>query len=139
MSVRSPELTWCFQLHCFYFYTLSPSLIFTLMCTTSSQFSLAHVVIFSHAFSLAFCFAFLLMFSLVRSVLPRVLFSPISLSFVVSLTPFLHFLVLRDFVLFSLSTRGMFSYLCMLEMFSGCLYHRFRVSKVFGRKNFKWP
>jgi len=73
-------------------------------------------------------------------VLPHLL-----LSFVVSFTPFLHFLVLKDFVwidfrslvLFSLSTRGMFSYLCMLWMFSGCLYHRFRVSKFFGQKNFK--
>jgi len=43
----------------------------------------------------------------------------------------------RSLVFPSLSTRGMFSYLCMLIMFSGCLYHRFKVSKIFGPKNFK--
>ena len=77
----------------------------------------------------------------------RVVLPLLSLSFVVSFTTFLHFLVLIDFVwvdfcslvLLSLSTRGMFSYLCMLGMLSGCLYHRFRISKFFGRKNFKWP
>ena len=97
----------------------------------------------SHAFSLAFCLAFLLIFSLIRGVLPRC--PHLSLSFAVSFTPFLHFLVLVDFVwvdfrslvLLSLSTRGMLSYLYMLEMLSGCLYHRFWVQKIFGRKNFK--
>jgi len=70
----------------------------------------------------------------------RIVLPHLSLSFVVSFTPLLHFLVLIDFVwvdfcslvLFSLSTRGMFSYLCMLRMPFGCLYHRFRVSKFFG-------
>ena len=143
-----PEPTWCFQLDCFYFYTLPPSLIFILVLAAVSEFSLAHIVFFSltHSF-LPFCLAFLLIFSLVRGILPCVLFSPdLSLSFVVSFTPFLHFLVLiyfvwvdfRSLVLFSLSTRGMSSYLCMLGMLSGCVYHRFRVLKIFGRKNFKW-
>jgi len=85
----------------------------------------------SHASSLALCLAFLLMFSLACGVLPH--FPLLSLSFVVSFTPFLHSLVLVDFVwvdlrslvLLLLSIRGMFSYLCMLEMLSGCLYHRF--------------
>jgi len=104
---------------------------------TSSQFSLAHVVIslsrilsrfLAHVLTGTWC-------SPSRVVLPH-----LSLSFVVSFTLFLHFLILIDFVwidfrslvLFSLSTRGMFSYLCMLGMLSGCLYHRFRVSKFFG-------
>ena len=45
--------------------------------------------------------------------------------------------------LLSLSLRGMFSYLylrciiCMLGLFSICLYHRFWDSKILGRKNFK--
>jgi len=72
-------------------------------------------------------------------------FPLLSLSFVLSFTPFLHSLVLVDFVwvnlcslvLLSLSTRGMFSYLCMLVKLSGCLYHRFWISNIFGRKNFK--
>jgi len=72
-----------------------------------------------------------------RVVLPR-----LSLSFVVSFTPFLHFLVLIDFVwvdfrslvLFSLSTRGMFSYLCMFGMLSGCLYPRFRFQNFLNKK-----
>jgi len=69
-------------------------------------------------------------------------FPLLSLSFVVSFTPFLHSLVLVDFVwvdlhslvLLSLSTRGMFSYLCMLGMLFGCLYQRFWVSKIFTEK-----
>jgi len=67
-----------------------------------------------------------------------------------SLTPFLHSLVLVDFVwvdfvwvefcslvLLSLCTRGRFSYICIFGMLYGCLYHRFRVPKIFGWKNFK--
>jgi len=40
-------------------------------------------------------------------------------------------------VLLSMSTRGMFSYLW--NAFYGSLYHKFRVSKIFERKNIKWP
>jgi len=136
------------QPHCFYSYTfcLPPSLIFTLVRTAASRFSLTHIVIFSlthsllHSISLSCsCSHWYVVFLTCCS--PLLL----SLSFVVSFTPFLHSLVLVDFVwvdfrllvLLSLSTRDMVSYLCMLGMLSGCLYHRFRVSKIFGRKNFK--
>ena len=145
--VRSPELMWCFQLHCFYFYTLSPSLILTLVCALLFHSSLSLTLPFSLSCILSCILSHFLAhtftstwYSPLRVVLPH-----LSLSFVVSFTPFLYFLVLIDFVwvdfhslvLFSLSTRGMFSYLCMLGMLSGRVYHRFRVSKFFGRKNFK--
>ena len=124
---------------------LPPSLIFTLVHAASTQFSLAHIVIFSLTHSLLHsvllscsCSHWYVVFSLTCCSPPL-----LSLSFVVSFTPFLHSLVLVDFVwvnfcslvLPSLSTRGMFSYLSMLGMF---FYHRFRVSKIFERKNFKW-
>jgi len=99
---------------------LPPS--FSLLCALLLHSSLSLTLLFSLSRILS-CIFFLLIFSLIHGVLTRVLFSPIS-----------HF---RLLVLFSLSTRGMFSYLCMLGMLSGCLYHRFRVSKFFGLKNFK--
>ena len=111
------------------------------MRAASSQFSLAHIVIFSlthfllHSISLSYsCSHWYVVFSITCCSLPL-----LSLSFVVLFTPFLHFLVLVDFVwvdfcslvLPSLFIRGMFSYLCMLGMFSACLYYRFRVSTKF--------
>jgi len=122
MSVRSPESTWCFQLYCFYFYILPPPPSFSLLCALlhnslllTLPFSFSRILssilsrFLTHIFTGTWC-------SPSRVVLPH-----LSLSFVVSFTPFLHFLVLIDFVwvdfrslvLFSLSTRGMFSYLCM--------------------------
>jgi len=129
----------------------------------ASLFLLLHFASFSHSFlctlllhsSLSLTLSFSLSRILSRFLAhvltgtwcSRVVLPHLSLSFVVSFTPFSHFLVLIDFVwvdfrslvLFSLSTRGIFSYLCMLGMLSGYLYHKFRVSKFFGRKNFKWP
>jgi len=138
---------WCFQLHCFYFYTLPPSLIFTLVRAAASQFSLTHIAFFSLTHSLlhfvslsCLYFHWYVVFSLACCSPPSLI---VFCGFINSIFAFFGFdrFRLGDFrslVLFSLSTRGMFSYLYMLRMLFGCLYHRFRVSKFFGRKNFKW-
>ena len=124
-------------------FTLCLPLSFSLLCAQLLHNSLSLMLSFSLSLVLAFCLTFLLMFSLVRGVLPRVLFSPISHCLVwFHSLQFCNFLVLVDFVwvdfcslvLLSLSTRGMFSYLCMFEMLFGCLYHRFRVSKFLDEK-----
>jgi len=142
---------------CFLFWSSYTVFTFTLCLPLS--FSLLCALLLHNFLSLTLSFSFSCILSCILSrflahVLTgtwcspsRVVLRHLTLSFVVSFISFLHFLVLVDFVwvdfrslvLLSLSTRGMFSYLCMLGMLSRCLYHRFWVQKIFGRKNFKWP